>query len=556
MTPYVPAPGPGPRSGLDLASILNPAQLRAATHPAGPLLIVAGAGSGKTRTLVHRVAWLVDQGVDPSEILLVTFTRKAAAEMLGRCADLVGEQAGRVAGCTFHSLANTLLRRHAHLLGYTRSFAVMDQDDAESLVGRLRAAESGAGGERSSFPKKRTILGLISQSVNRDAALGDLIRRSHPHLEAYAKAIGRIADEYRSRKKAEDLMDFDDLLVNLELVMSLHEDVRLQIAGRFRHVLVDEYQDTNAVQARLTRLLGKDHENVTAVGDEAQSIYSFRGANFRNIMEFTSLFGGATIVKLEDNYRSRPEVLGLANHLMAQASESFEKTLRPNRPEGPKPRVLIFGSLAREAEAVADQIEALSGRGVPLKDVAVLFRASSHSFELEAELTRRRIPYSKFGGRKFLEMAHVKDFLSLLRLCVNPGDSLSLARVLGLLDGLGPKSVAKLSQWALQDPWNLRRLHAGPAPPRSLAALEVLSDLFSAASNPDLAPAAKASLAWKWYDGRLEALHPDDFPERRLDLFEVREMAGQAGDLAVFLSELSLDPPSTLQSGPAPEPGA
>ncbi|MDR2455739.1 MAG: ATP-dependent helicase, partial [Deltaproteobacteria bacterium] len=538
------------RQGLDLASLLNEEQLRAATHPGGPLLIVAGAGSGKTRTLVHRVAWLVDRGIDPASILLVTFTRKAASEMLARCASLVGDRAGRVSGGTFHSLANSILRRWAHLLGYSPSFTILDQDDSEAIIGRLRTAEIGEGAGKSTFPKKSTILGLISKSVNCGRPLSAVIKSAYPHLAEYAPRFEKIRSQYQAIKKENDQMDFDDLLVNLEAVMTADESVRQLIAGRYRHVLVDEYQDTNPVQARLTHLLGRDHQNVTAVGDEAQSIYSFRGADYTNILAFSSIFPGAAVIKLEDNYRSRPEVLSVANHLLGKAKSGFNKVLRPNRESGPKPKIILCDNLGEEAEEVVDRIGTLTGKGAALSDIAVLFRNGSHSFELEAALARARIPFSKFGGRKFLELAHVKDYLSLLRLSIRPTDPLSLSRVLSLLSGLGNKSVSLLLEFVAKRGENYRRLDQAKGPSiRVKSALREFSDTLIALNSDALSDAEKAALAHKWYSALIPSVYPDDQNHRQQDVDEILGMALSAPSLVAFLSDLALDPPNTLEVG-------
>ena len=314
--------GGGPEADRrpDLAASLNPSQLTAATYEGGPLLIVAGAGSGKTRTLVHRVAFLVARGVPPPAILLLTFTRKAAQEMMGRAVALAGRRASQVSGGTFHSLANALLRPLAHLLGYPAGFTILDQDDAETLIARLRG-DLPEVKKYKRFPQKGAILRLLSQAVNQDRPLPEVLADSFPHFLEYAPLLEKMSRDYREHKLKNALMDFDDLLVGLETVLRDHEEVRRRLAARYEYLLVDEYQDTNPIQARLTHLLGRDHLRVTAVGDEAQSIYAFRGASFRNIMDFPRLFPGTKVLKLEENYRSQAPIVTLANHLIAQARE-------------------------------------------------------------------------------------------------------------------------------------------------------------------------------------------------------------------------------------------
>ncbi|MDR1546678.1 MAG: ATP-dependent helicase [Deltaproteobacteria bacterium] len=535
----------------DLARQLNEAQRRAVTFGDGPLLIVAGAGSGKTLTLVHRVAWLVAQGFDPASILLLTFTRKASAEMLARCTELVGTSAGRVSGGTFHSLANHLLRAWAHRLGYGANFAVMDQDDAETLMSRLRR-ECEAVKTRTHFPRSGAILNVVSQAVNKELTIVETVRTFFPHFADFAPTIELLAANYRDLKRQSDLMDFDDLLVNLERLLRDHEDARLSAANRFRHILVDEYQDTNPLQARLTFLLGRDHRNVTAVGDEAQSIYSFRGASFRNIMDFPALFPGAEILKLEENYRSRPPVLTLANRLLRRAKERYDKTLKARRGGGVRPRLALTADLAQEAAQAVAQIESALARGLKPQDLAVLFRASSHSFELEAQLTRRRIPYVKHGGRKLLDMAHVKDFLSILRLAVNPADAESLRRVLGFIPGLGPAGASKLIEWHRGRGGGWSELLTCKVSHKVRQGLQPLVEALKAMRRPEETVKAQIETAREYYFRLLPELYPDDHPGRRVDVAELLPMAQSAGNLLDFLTDLTLDPPASQAGGRTP----
>ncbi|MDR2443985.1 MAG: ATP-dependent helicase [Deltaproteobacteria bacterium] len=536
--------------GLDLKSVLNEAQERAATHPGGPLLIIAGAGSGKTRTLVYRVAHLIDRGFDPKRLLLVTFTRKAAAEMLERCASLVGSHADRVCGGTFHSLANGLLRRYARNLGYTPGFGIMDRSDSETLITRIRKQ---VGSDSDRLPKKGTLMTLISQAVNHEIDIDELIVSRHRHLIDSKEAICEIAKSYQDQKLACDLMDFDDLLVNLEKLLSQNEHIRSEVASRFDYVLVDEYQDTNPIQARLTHLLGRDHQNVTAVGDEAQSIYSFRGADFHNIMNFPNLFPQTTILRLEDNYRSRPEVLSVANHLLAQARESFKKTLNPNRQSGPKPRIYITYSLKEEAQLILYNIQALLTQGVTLSNIAVLFRASNHSFELETLLIKENIPFSKFGGRKFLEIAQVKDFSAILRLIVNPQDTVSLSRVLGLLNGFGARSIEKVRKWLDVNPGDLKNMDKAPLSPKAKMSLGPLIELISEASGLIGSPELLAKIIYDYYLGIIKNIYPDDFNSRLDEIHEFKRMLSQADDIVNFLADITIDPPNTVVKGRAIE---
>ncbi|MDR2945837.1 MAG: ATP-dependent helicase, partial [Candidatus Adiutrix sp.] len=534
---------------LDLASRLNPSQLAAATYEGGPLLIVAGAGSGKTRTLVHRVAYLVDKGVPPQAILLLTFTRKAAQEMIGRATALVGRKAAQVAGGTFHGLANSLLRPHAHLLGYPAGFSIMDQDDAESLISRIRG-ELPEAKKHKRFPQKGALLNMLSQAINKDRPLLETIADGFPHFIEYAAIIDKIGQLYREHKIQNALMDFDDLLVGLEIILRDHEDLRRRLAGRYDYILVDEYQDTNPIQARLTHLLGRDHLRVTAVGDDAQSIYAFRGASFRNIMDFPEIFPGTHILKLEENYRSQEPIVTLANHLIAQAREKYDKTLKAVRGPGPAPRLVAVQDLTDEAGWVAANIENFIAEGGDLKDVAVLFRAASHSFDLEVELVRRRIPYTKYGGRKFLEAAHIKDYLAFLRVAANPADGVSLRRVLGMVEGIGAKGAEDIAAWAGGRRERLCDLASAPLKGKVKTTIIPLAKLLAEVAGEGEELADRARAAADFYLPLLRDLYPDDWPDRQSDLKELLRMAEGRDNLRAFLDDMTLDPPNQKRVDP------
>ncbi|MDR2142363.1 MAG: UvrD-helicase domain-containing protein [Deltaproteobacteria bacterium] len=536
---------------VDYEKILNPAQYRAVTHPEGPLLIVAGAGTGKTRALVHRVAWLIERGHKPGSILLLTFTRKAAQEMLNRAAELVGPDCGRVAGGTFHSLAHGLLRSKARLLGFSPSFVVMDQDDSEALIGQLRD-QSPEIKRFERFPKKGAIANVLSQAVNRSLPLKETLVKHFPHFRQFSQALEAIRQAYVAEKIRRNLLDFDDLLVCLVKLLTENEAARRQIAGLYAHVLVDEYQDTNPAQANLTYLLAKDHQNVTVVGDEAQSIYSFRGASFRNIMEFPKIFPNATIVTLEDNYRSKAPILAVANQIIEAAKEKFDKKLRAVRGDGPLPLAHSILDVTREAELVAQAIKAQLKAGRPLADMAVLFRNAAHSFELEILLQKNKIPFTKHGGRKFLEAAHVKSYLALLRAAINPTDTNSLRRCLLDAPSVGPKTADSVIAWIGGSPEKLASLSSAPLTPRQANSLGPLAQLMSELCRPNLSGQAKVSLAMEYYQALLPDLFPDDHPSRRDDLREIPPML-QGSDLAVALSEIALDPPTAKGQGRSPD---
>ena len=405
---------------IKYAELLNTAQLAAVTHRDGPLLVVAGAGSGKTRTLIYRVARLIESGVPPGAILLLTFTRRAAQEMLRRAEQLVGDRAGAVAGGTFHSFANNVLRRMGAPMGLKPNFTILDRSDMEDVINLLRTRMGLASRERR-FPKKSTIAEAISMARNKRRPLEEEIEIDFPHLGEHETEILELAKNYESYKRERGLLDYDDLLYRLAELLEQYENVRRRVSDSYRYIMIDEYQDTNLIQADLVRLLAMNHRNVMAVGDDAQSIYSFRGANFRNIMDFPAIFPGAKIVKLEENYRSIQGILDVANDVISRAGEKYTKALFTQREGGFRPFLVRAQDEHMQSRFVAQRILELREEGVELSDIAVLFRSSFHSFDLELELQRRDIPFIKRGGFKFIETAHIKDVLAHLRVIANPG---------------------------------------------------------------------------------------------------------------------------------------
>jgi DNA helicase-2/ATP-dependent DNA helicase PcrA len=534
---------------INYQKILNPAQYQAVSHQGGPLLIVAGAGTGKTRTLTHRVAYLIDQGARPESILLLTFTRKAAQEMLARSAELVGLAAGQVAGGTFHALAHRLLRQKAYLLGFQDHFTVMGQDDSEALIGQIRSELPELQAYKK-FPQKGAILNVLSQAINRELPLEMILKNHYPHLLDFAPHFKKIGQIYQAQKEARSLMDFDDLLVKLAELLADNEDVRQEIASRYQSVLVDEYQDTNPAQARLTYLLAKDHRQVTVVGDEAQSIYSFRGASFRNIMDFPKLFPEAQIIALGDNYRSKEPILAVANTVIKAAKEKYDKKLVSVRGEGPKPIFQSLSDTMTEAAYVVSVIKKRQKSGLPLGEMAVLFRNAAHSFELELLLQKSHIPFTKYGGRKFLESAHVRSFFSLLKAAVNPANDIALKRILMDIPAIGAKNAEVISDWVAGDPKKLPNLEMSPVSLRLRQNLAPLATLMTDLTRPDqeLSVQEKIRLTLSYYDQVLEDLFPDDYPSRQEDLREIPPIV-QGLTLAEAISELSLDPPSSQSFG-------
>ncbi len=422
---------------------LNPAQREAVTHGDGPMLVVAGAGTGKTKTLACRVAHLLDQGLSPDRLLLLTFTRRAAAEMVRRAEQLSQHSAaGHVWGGTFHSVANRLLRIYGQAVGLRPDFTVMDQGDAADLMNLIRS-ERGLGSRDRRFPKKHTLVNIYSRAVNAQEKLAKTLERYFPWCAAEIEDIGGVFEAYTERKREQNVLDYDDLLL-MWRALCASPQAGATVADRFEHVLVDEYQDTNAVQADILRGMRKKHTSIMAVGDDAQSIYSFRAATIRNILDFSEQFPGTHRVTLEQNYRSTRPILAASNAVMEQATERYTKELWSDRDSGGPPILMTCMDEQQQCEAVCKNIIVHLEEGIPLMRQAVLFRAGHHSDMLEVELSRRNIPFHKYGGLKFIEAAHIKDMLAFLRILENPADELSWFRLLLLLDGIGPKTAQRI----------------------------------------------------------------------------------------------------------------
>ncbi|HMU30964.1 MAG TPA: ATP-dependent helicase [Nitrospira sp.] len=525
---------------LDYAKELNPQQYAAVTAADGPALVIAGAGSGKTRTLVHRVAYLIDSGVDPSQILLLTFTRKSAEEMLERVGALIGSRSQRVCGGTFHSVANMLLRRYGRVLGIEPSFTIMDRGDAEDLIALLRA-QLGLNEKDKRFPRKGTIAEIYSKCENTLRGLEEIVLDEFSHFADHLDALGKLQRAYQLAKRQRQLLDYDDLLVLLRDLMTQDEASRQAISRQFRYILVDEYQDTNRLQAELIRKLAATHDNVMVVGDDSQSIYAFRGATFRNIMEFPSWFPGATIYKLEENYRSTQPILSLANEIIQEAPEKYTKHLFTRKLDGPLPALVEAAGENAQSRFVAQKILELREEGVPLNEIAVLFRSSFHSFDLEIELSRCGLPFVKRGGIKFIEAAHVKDLLAHLRVVVNPHDAVSWHRVLMLVEGVGPKKAQDLvaAMVRVTDPYQVLRDSSGRSG-KGLKELAVVLENLS--KSDDLSPTEQVNRVYEYYLPILKD-HHDDYPKRIRDLDHLHTIAESYPGLTEFLADLALAPP-------------
>ncbi len=536
-----------------LTASLNDEQARAATFGDGPLLVIAGAGTGKTRTLIHRVAALIERGIAPERILLLTFTRRAAGEMLSRAERLVGSAGARVHGGTFHSVGHRLLRQFGQAAGLPADFTIMDQGDAEDLMQLARGA-LGFGKTAKRFPKKETLHWLYSRHVNTELPLDELLHRDAPQFLEYEAQITSLFADYTLRKQERNLVDYDDLLLFWAMMLEASPELQARMAGLYEHVLVDEYQDTNLLQARILRGMCAAHRRLTVVGDDAQSIYSFRGAHFRNILDFPRQFPGTTMVTLAQNYRSTAPILALSNIVISRAEERFSKELYTSREGGEQPWLVTAKDEAQQTRFVVDRVLQLHEGGMPLREMAVLFRAGYMSADLEIELANRKIPFEKWGGLKFLEAAHVKDVLAFLRVSENPCDEVSWYRILMLMPGIGDTTARTMMAAMQERAWDPDAFTHLVAPPKARDAhrsLSVLLRQLRGLTNRDGESAgAKVSsdiaAVRAVYDSVLKEKY--DRPEARLaDLDQLRTIAAGYPSRTTFLAALALDPPSNTQ---------
>jgi DNA helicase-2/ATP-dependent DNA helicase PcrA len=513
---------------------LNSQQRLAATSPSHPVLIIAGAGTGKTNTLAHRVAHLLLEGAAPERILLLTFTRRAALEMTRRAGRIVAEAHRNVRlpwSGTFHSVANRLIRHHCAAVGLAESFSVFDRSDAADLMDVVRH-DLGFSKTEKRFPRKDTCVAIYSHRMNTQGTLEATLREAFPWCEEWEAELKRLFAAYVERKLANQALDYDDLLLYWHAMM---EDAALakEIAGRFDHVLVDEYQDTNVLQVEILARLCPDGRGLTVVGDDAQAIYSFRAATVENILSFERRFGAA-VVTLEENYRSSQAVLDAANALMREAARQYQKDLRAAKPEGPRPRYVTVADDAAQAQYVVGRVLEAREEGVDLRRQAVLYRSSHHSDVLELELVRRNIPYVKYGGLKFLEAAHVKDALAVLRWADNPRNRVAAWRALQLLPGVGPKSAERAWTAFEAGSWEWAALKSGSKP---------FDELLRGLADPAVLWSGQMQRVREWYAPILERKY--DAPEvRTADLVQLERIASTYGTREAFLTDMALDPPA------------
>jgi len=562
---------PAPTStNIDYAAELNEQQLAAVTAAPGPLLVIAGAGSGKTRTLTYRVAYLLENGIDPRNILLLTFTNRAAREMLGRVANLMPVDASGLWGGTFHSIGNRILRRNGSSLGYSSGFTIMDREDQKDLIDAV-VISAGIDPKEIRFPKGDVLAEIFSFVVNTEKPLEELLAEKFPYFLPLLERIQDVRERYEKKKKATNSMDFDDLLQKTLSMFQQHERIAEIYRRQFQFILVDEYQDTNKIQADLVDLLAHDHRNVMVVGDDAQSIYSWRGANFQNILEFPKRYPEAQVFKIEMNYRSVPEILKVANAAIAANVHQFRKHLSATREsKALKPALVALNDGAEQAQFVAQRILELRDENVDLNDIAVLYRAHYHAVELQLELSRRGIPYQITSGIRFFEQAHIKDVSAFVRFVANPRDEVAFKRMAKLLPGIGNRTAENLWQrWAdvvaagadrgpgatsasagVSAPSYspalgysfAERLLAMNVPVKSRKAWEQLAHTLD-----EIAPAGQPNMPSEMITSVVEAIYDDyakanftNYELRREDLNQLAIFARQFKDVHEFLSQLAL----------------
>ncbi len=527
---------------IDYENELNQAQLEAVLHKDGPLLIIAGAGSGKTRTLTYKVARLIEDGVSPENILLLTFTRRAAREMISRAENILGAGLGKITGGTFHSFANMILRRYARFADLKNNFTVIDRSDAEDVVNHIRGKIIDKKEKR--FPKKSTILDIYSKTINKDIPLDAIVKKEYKQFEHCTEKLIEIANAYNNYKKERSMLDYDDLLLYLKALLMSNEEVRKQISLKYKYVLIDEYQDTNSIQAQIVRLIASEHNNVTAVGDDSQSIYSFRGANFKNILEFPNLYEGCKIVTLEQNYRSSQNILDFANKILEQAKEKYSKELFSTIQSSEKPAIICCENTHAEGEFVVQRIlEFCNEDGLSLDDIAVLSRSASLMFDVETQLVKQKIPYRKIGGLKFTETAHVKDITAYLRIILNPYDEISLNRILLLQKGIGVSTINKLLP-VLTIQGSKATADMLPVKPSQRADLGNLLTLLSEARNQIADPKVVTEKVLAYYEPILME-HYDDASKRLKDFDHILYLSSKYLNLEDFLSDMALEPPDS-----------
>jgi len=543
--PYTLHPPASSGTGIDFAAELNAEQLAAVTSAPGASLVIAGAGSGKTRTLTYRVAWLLEQGIPARSILLLTFTNKASREMIERVQSLLPGRSDGLWSGTFHSIGNRILRRHPKEAGYREGFSIMDREDAEDMIAAV-VAKDGLVDTGRKFPKASVLSDIFSYSINTASPIAKVLAGKYRYFIPLAPDIEKIQLAYEARKREANSLDFDDLLSKTLGLFTTHPDVAAHYQHQFQHILVDEYQDTNRLQSELIDRLAAHHGNVMVVGDDAQSIYSWRGANFENILHFPKTRPGARVFKIETNYRSVPQVLDLANAAIISNEKQFPKNLAPVRDAHPvKPALVALPTNSQQAAFIAQRVMELLDEGIPLEQMAILYRAHYHSMEVQLEFTKRGIPFSITSGLRFFEQAHIKDVAAFLKFTVNPRDEMSFKRMVRMLPGIGNKTAESLwesTQSLLAGSTDFSRIASLKVPAKAAKEwaqlAHTLADLVPAGAP--LAPAAMIEcVLFAIYEDFMKTKF-SNFDARREDLQTLRAYATQFETTTDFLSQLAL----------------
>ncbi len=521
---------------------LNPAQLEAVKTREGAVLVIAGAGSGKTKTLTYRVARLIESGINPSNILLLTFTKKAADEMLNRAVMILDSRCEQVAGGTFHSFANYILRKYSNLLELKNNFTIIDRADAEDVINHIRAKFVTKQEKR--FPRKGTILDIYSKAVNKNMSAQAVVESEYNQFTHCIEKINEVSKHYALYKRENSLLDYDDLLLYLRALLQSNDEIKKKLSNQYKYIMIDEYQDTNSLQADIIKLLASEHNNVMAVGDDSQSIYSFRGANFRNILDFPSIFPDTKIIKLEQNYRSSQNILALTNKIIDRAKEKYTKKLFSDIENPQKPALICTNDMQTEAEFVAQRILELQEDDISLNDIAVLCRSARMTYNLEIELAKRAVPYRKFGGLKFIETAHVKDVIAHLRVVLNPNDIISINRILLLLNGVGAQTAMKLLPLVAKENLDAEKLML---PSKSADSIKKLFTTVETQRQYLMKPSLIVDNILAYYEPILMEKY-DDYPKRLKDLEHFHYLSEQYSNLEDFLSDLALEPPDSSVS--------
>ncbi|UCF86575.1 MAG: ATP-dependent helicase [Nitrospiraceae bacterium] len=528
----------------DLRNRLNPSQFQAVTSLEGPYLVIAGAGSGKTRVIEYRVLTLVQNKIKPTSILLLTFTRKAAREMISR-ASRHNPECKNVEGGTFHSFAYKLLKKYSKAIGLSGSFAVLDEGDAAEAIHRC-ATKMGLYEKEKRFPKKDTLRSIISMSINKNLSIGDIINKEYPHFLNDIADIENLRTEYTKYKINKNYLDYDDLLVYLRIILE-HPDIQERLSRKYKYIMVDEFQDTNTLQGDITYLLSEKNRNVMIVGDDAQSIYGFRGSSHENIMKFPEKFPECTVIKLEENYRSTQKILDVANAALENMKNKYSKCLTSAQNlTGQQPHLLFFKDIYEEAEWVADTIKKLLDEGVPLNHQCVLFRSLYLSIPLQSELAKRNIPYETYGGLKFYETAHVKDIIAHLKVTANPKDELAWNRILMLIERIGPKTAARITDECIEHPslqGILENVLMRYAKNYTYSErLSKLAKMLETIVDEKVPVGEKFEVTLKYYTPLLKDRY-DDWHVRVHDLEALRQISMRYGSLDDLLEDFAIEPP-------------